>query len=152
MRWRPISTSTAFRSDRAALDRGRPCSGVTRGRHYRRFAARASAPEVGRLSCDGGRFPHPQLSDRIALRWIAAGLVLASLAAGTIGDSQPEHPRLRLGGYHAMAADFHIHSFRLSWAMLATWDTVMEAQRQGPDAIAIVGHNHVWVSKSGPLF
>lgn len=88
----------------------------------------------------------------IALRWIAAGLVLASLAAGTIGDSQPEHPRLRLGGYHAMAADFHIHSFRLSWAMLATWDTVMEAQRQGPDAIAIVGHNHVWVSKSGPLF
>ena len=54
----------------------------------------------------------------IALRWIAAGLVLASLAAGTIGDSQPEHPRLRLGGYHAMAAHFHIHSVRLSWAIL----------------------------------
>lgn len=84
----------------------------------------------------------------IALRWIAAGLVLASLAAGTIGHSQPEHPRLRLGGYHAMAADFHIHSFRLSWAMLATWDTVMEAQRQGPDAIAIVGHNHAAVSRA----
>jgi hypothetical protein len=71
---------------------------------------------------------------------------------GAIGDSQPEHPRLILGGYHVMAADFHVHSFPLSWATLAPWDTAVEAQRQGLDAIAIVGHNHVWVSQVGRWF
>ena len=77
------------------------------------------------------------------LRWTAAGLLLASLAAGTIGDLPRGHPRLMLGGYRVLAADFHVHSFPLSWATLAPWDTAMEAQRQGLDAIAIVGHNHV---------
>lgn len=87
-----------------------------------------------------------------ALSWTAAGLLLASLAAGAIGDSRHEHPRLMLGGYRVMAADFHVHSFPLSWATLAPWDTAIEAQRQGLDAIAIVGHNHVWVSKVGRWF
>jgi predicted metal-dependent phosphoesterase TrpH len=87
-----------------------------------------------------------------ALRWIAASLLLVSLAAGTIGDSAPRHPRLVLGGYRVLAADFHVHSFPLSWATLAPWETVIEAQRQGLDAIAIVGHNQVWVSKVGRWF
>jgi hypothetical protein len=87
-----------------------------------------------------------------ALRWIAAGLLLASFVAGGIGDSRPAHPHLILDGYRVMAADFHVHSFPLSWATLAPWDTAMEAQRQGLDAIAMVGHNHVWVSKVGRWF
>jgi|HubBroStandDraft_1064217.scaffolds.fasta_scaffold00297_11 hypothetical protein len=87
-----------------------------------------------------------------ALRWIASGLLLASLAAGTIGDSPRAHPPMILGGYRVMAADFHVHSFPLSWATLSPWDTAIEAQRQGLDAIAIVGHNHVWVSKVGRWF
>ncbi|MGC9949941.1 MAG: PHP-associated domain-containing protein [Bryobacteraceae bacterium] len=86
------------------------------------------------------------------LRWIAAGLLVASAAAGTIGDARPARPRPILGGYHVMATDFHVHSFPLSWATLSPWDTAMEAQRQGLDAIAIVGHNHVWVSKVGRWF
>jgi hypothetical protein len=57
-----------------------------------------------------------------------------------------------LGGYRVMAADFHVHGFPLSWATLAPWDTVWAAQRQGLDVIAIVGHNHVWVSKVGRWF
>jgi hypothetical protein len=57
-----------------------------------------------------------------------------------------------LGGYHVLATDFHVHSFPLSWATLAPWETVIEARQQGLDAIAIVGHNHVWVSKVGRWF
>jgi predicted metal-dependent phosphoesterase TrpH len=84
-----------------------------------------------------------------ALRWTAAGLLLASIAVGTIGDASRVRPHLMLGGCRVVAADFHVHSFPLSWATLAPWDTAWEAQRQGLDAIAIVGHNHVWVSKVG---
>ncbi len=87
-----------------------------------------------------------------ALRWIAACLLLASVAAGTIGDPPRKHPPLMLGGYDVIAADFHVHSFPFSWATLAPWDVAMEAQRQGLDAIAIVGHNHVWASKVGRWF
>ena len=87
-----------------------------------------------------------------ALGWIGPGFLLVSIAAGTLADVPRRHPRLILGGYHVMAADFHVHSFPLSWATLAPWDTVMEARRQRLDAIAIVGHNHVWVSKVARWF
>ena len=87
-----------------------------------------------------------------ALRWTAAGLLAASMFAGAIADSPPPHRELVLGGYHVLAADFHVHAFPLSWATRAPWDTVVEAQRQGLDAIAIVGHNHVWVSRVGRWF
>jgi hypothetical protein len=86
------------------------------------------------------------------LRWIAGGLLLISFASGTLSDLAPARPRLILGGYHVLAADFHVHSFPLSWATLAPWDIVTEAQRQGLDVIAIVGHNQVWVSKVGRSF
>jgi hypothetical protein len=87
-----------------------------------------------------------------ALRWIAAGLLAVSLAAGTIGDSSPSKPRMIVGGYQVLTADFHVHSFPLSWATLAPFETMTEARRQGLDAIAIVGHNHLWVSKVGRWF
>jgi len=87
-----------------------------------------------------------------ALRWVAACLILASLAAGTVADTRPADARLILGGYHVMAVDFHVHSFPLSWATLAPGETAMEARREGLDAIAIVGHNHVWASKAGRWF
>jgi predicted metal-dependent phosphoesterase TrpH len=87
-----------------------------------------------------------------AARWIAACLLLVSLAAGTFSDSTPVRPRVILGGYHVLAADFHVHSFPLSWATLAPWDIVTEAQRQHLDVIAIVGHNYVWASKVGRWF
>jgi hypothetical protein len=87
-----------------------------------------------------------------ALRWIAGCLLAVSLAAGTIADPPPRHAPVILGGYHVLAADFHVHSFPLSWATLAPWDTVMEARRQGLDAIAMAGHNHVWVPRVGAWF
>jgi predicted metal-dependent phosphoesterase TrpH len=85
-------------------------------------------------------------------RWLAAGLIAVSLIAGTFSDSVRRNPALVLGGYRVLSADFHVHSFPLSWATLAPWDTVLEAQRHCLDAIAITGHNHVWVAKIGSWF
>jgi hypothetical protein len=85
-------------------------------------------------------------------RWLAAGLIAVSLIAGTFSDSVRRNPTLVLGGYRVLSADFHVHSFPLSWATLAPWDTVLEAQRHCLDAIAITGHNHVWVAKVGSWF
>jgi hypothetical protein len=54
-----------------------------------------------------------------------------------------------LGGYHVLVADFHIHSFPLSWAPLSPLDTLTEADRQGLDVIALTPHNHTWVAHAG---
>jgi hypothetical protein len=51
-----------------------------------------------------------------------------------------------------LAADLHVHSFPLSWATLAPWDTVIDARWQGLDVIAMTGHNHIWVAKVGRWF
>jgi hypothetical protein len=84
--------------------------------------------------------------------WISGGLLVAALAAGTASDVPRLHPPLILGGYRVLAADFHIHQFPLSWSTLAPWDLVLEARRQGLDAIAITGHNQVWAGQAGRWF
>lgn len=86
------------------------------------------------------------------VRWLAAGMIAVSLIAGTLSDTVRKNPPLMLGGYQVLAADFHVHAFPLSWATLAPWDLVLEAQRHELDAIAITGHNHVWVAKVGSWF
>jgi hypothetical protein len=57
-----------------------------------------------------------------------------------------------LSGYQVLAADFHIHSFPLSWGVLSPWDTVMEARWQALDVIAMTPHNHTWVAYVGQWF
>jgi PHP-associated len=87
------------------------------------------------------------------LRIAAAALVLVSLAAGSFSDRSPRPKPARFaGGYQMLTADFHVHSFPLSWSTLSPFDTVLEARRQGLDAIAMTGHNHVWVSLLGAWF
>jgi hypothetical protein len=87
-----------------------------------------------------------------AARWISGCLLLVSLAAGTLSDTSSKNPPIMLGGYRVLAADFHVHSFPLSWSTLAPWDAVLETRRQGLDVIAVTGHNHVWVAKVGRWF
>ena len=91
-----------------------------------------------------------------AVRWIAQWAVgcvlLTAIAAGTLSDAPLRHAPLTVGGYRVLAADFHVHSFPLSWATLSPWDTVIDARWQGLDAIAMTGHNHVWVAKTGRWF
>ena len=85
-------------------------------------------------------------------RWISGCLLAAGFAIGGYLDRPPTHPPIVIGGYRVLAGDFHIHSFPLSWSTLLPWDTVIEAQRQGLDVIAMTGHNHVWVAKVGRWF
>ena len=61
----------------------------------------------------------------IVLRRISLCLVLAALTAGTIADRPREHPPVMSGGYRVLTADFHVHSFPLSWATLGPLDTVL---------------------------
>jgi hypothetical protein len=83
----------------------------------------------------------------------ASGCFLSvSIILGTLSDAPRAHAQLTLGGYHVLAADFHIHSFPFSWALLSPLDTSIEARRQGLDAIALTPHNHTWVAKVGQWF
>jgi hypothetical protein len=79
-------------------------------------------------------------------------LVLAALGVGTLSDVSRKNPIVVLGNYRVLAADFHVHSFPLSWAAVGPLDTVLEARRQGLDVIAMTPHNHVWVAKLGQWF
>jgi hypothetical protein len=83
------------------------------------------------------------------MRWL---LLALALIAGTISDTAVEHPQVRRDGYRRLAVDFHVHPFPLSWSTLAPWDIVLEAKRRGLDAVAIAGHNHVWVGQVGRWF
>jgi hypothetical protein len=88
----------------------------------------------------------------IAARWTSICLVLAALVAGTLSDTSRKNPLVMVGGYRVLAADFHIHSFPLSWALLGPFDTVEEANRQGLDVIAMTPHNLIWVAEAGRWF
>jgi hypothetical protein len=88
----------------------------------------------------------------IVARWISICLILAGLAAGTLSDAPRKNPIVMVGGYRVLAADFHIHSFPLSWAFLGPFDTVEEANRQRLDVIAMTPHNLIWVAEAGHMF
>ena len=77
-------------------------------------------------------------------RTAAAILFLAGVVAGTIADRPVRHEALTLGGYRVIAADFHTHSSLWSNGMLTPWGLVLQAERQGLDAVAVTGHNEVW--------
>jgi len=81
--------------------------------------------------------------------WSVGGLLVAALAVGTVSDVAPAKPMRKLGGYHVLAADFHVHSFPSGWAMLSPCDTAVEAGRQGLDVIVLTPHDEVWAAKLG---
>lgn len=86
------------------------------------------------------------------MRTIPVILVFAAVILGTLSDVPHKHPPLFLGGYRVLTADFHVHSFPLSWGTLAPWDTVLEGRHDGLDVIAMTPHNHVWVAYVGRWF
>src|SRR5271166_1542545 len=83
------------------------------------------------------------------LRMAAVCLLVVSFGTGGLSDKASRTQTIVMGGYRVLSADFHVHSFPLSWSTLAPWDTVIEAQRQGLDVIAMTPHNHIWVAKIG---
>ena len=83
---------------------------------------------------------------------IGIGALVVGIGAGTIVDRPAQHPPLMLGGYRVIAADFHTHSSTWSDGGLTPWGLVLEARRQGLDAISINGHNQVSDAKVGAWF
>jgi predicted metal-dependent phosphoesterase TrpH len=80
-------------------------------------------------------------------------LLLAALVAGTIADVPNPRVSREIGGYHVLAADFHVHVFPFGWSALPPWDTVIEARHQGLDVVAITPHNgHLWLARVGRWF
>jgi len=79
-----------------------------------------------------------------AAKAVSLALLAVALVAGTIGDRPQQQPPLMLGGYHVLSADFHTHSSMWSDGGFTPWNLVLEAERQGLDAIAVTGHNEVW--------
>jgi len=87
-----------------------------------------------------------------AIRRAAWALLAAALAIGAAIDRPVARPPLTIGGYRVLAADFHTHSSTWSDGALTPFGLVLEAKRQGLDAIAITGHNEVIDAKVGRWF
>src|SRR5262249_25264079 len=86
----------------------------------------------------------------------ARGLVIVTLAVGVARGPRAERPRpspaLSPGGYGVVTADLHTHSSMWSDGALTPWGLVLEAERQGLDAIAVTGHNEVFDAKVARWF
>ncbi|HKW00783.1 MAG TPA: PHP-associated domain-containing protein [Vicinamibacterales bacterium] len=83
---------------------------------------------------------------------LSAVLLLVACAAGWMADRPIARPPIELGGYRVLAADFHTHSSMWSDGALTPWGLVLEAERQGLDAIAVTGHNEVIDAKVARWF
>jgi hypothetical protein len=87
-----------------------------------------------------------------ARAWTLTALLVAALAAGTASDVPKPSVARQVGGYHLLAADFHVHGFPFTWSTLSPWDTVIEARYQGLDVLTMTPHQHVWAGKLGRWF
>jgi predicted metal-dependent phosphoesterase TrpH len=78
--------------------------------------------------------------------------LVAGIAIGTLTDRTKPRPPCPLGEGRLLAADFHLHSSTWSDGALTPIGLVLEAERQGLDAIAITGHDEVGDAKVGRWF
>jgi predicted metal-dependent phosphoesterase TrpH len=85
-------------------------------------------------------------------RYAAIGLLMLAIVVGTLSDRPHTHPLVVIGGYRVLAVDFHTHSSMWSDGALTPWGLVLEAERQGLDAIAITGHNQIADGQVGRWF
>ena len=88
----------------------------------------------------------------ISHRFIYGSLLVLAIAIGTVNDRPRARPMRMIGGYRVLAVDFHTHSSMWSDGALTPWGLVLEAERQGLDAIAITGHNQVRDGQWGRSF
>jgi predicted metal-dependent phosphoesterase TrpH len=88
----------------------------------------------------------------VSARRLAPALLLAAVVAGTAIDGVPSRAAIALGGHQVIAADFHVHSSTWSDATVSPFGLVLEAQRQGLDAMAITGHNQTLDARWGRWF
>jgi predicted metal-dependent phosphoesterase TrpH len=82
----------------------------------------------------------------------STSLALAAVVCGTSADAPSPSAARVIGGYHALAGDFHVHSFPSTWSTLSPMDTVLEARHRGLDVIAMTPHDSIWAGKLGAWF
>jgi len=82
----------------------------------------------------------------------AASVAIAAIAAGTLADAPAPSAARLVSGYHALAGDFHVHSFPSTWSTLSPIDTVIEARHRGLDVIAMTPHDSIWAARLGAWF
>jgi predicted metal-dependent phosphoesterase TrpH len=85
-------------------------------------------------------------------RAVPVALLFVAIVAGTSADAPQPVPPLTLGGYRVLAVDFHVHSSTWSDGAVTPWGIVLQAQRDGLDAIAFTGHNQIWDGKAARRF
>jgi predicted metal-dependent phosphoesterase TrpH len=88
----------------------------------------------------------------VSLARVSTALLLLACLAGWVADRPVARAPIELGGYRVLAADFHLHSSTWSDGALTPWGLVLEAERQGLDAIAITAHNEVADAKVARWF
>lgn len=82
-------------------------------------------------------------------RWTGAALVATGVAVGSaIDPSLPPPVPVRAGGYHVIAADFHVHAFPGDGA-LPPWELAREASRRGLHAMVVSNHNQTFAATFG---
>ena len=85
-------------------------------------------------------------------RLVLFAVLMLAITAGTLADRPRPRPPIVIGGYRVLAVEFHTHSSMWSDGALTPWGLVLEAERQGLDAIAITGHNQVRDGRMGRWF
>jgi predicted metal-dependent phosphoesterase TrpH len=85
------------------------------------------------------------------LRTISGMLVLLGIVSGTLSDSAQSPSRNERGGYEVIEADFHVHS-HFGDGILSPFSLVLQARRQGLQAIAITDHNQIFGARCARWF
>jgi hypothetical protein len=79
-------------------------------------------------------------------RQVAAALLAAGLAAGTLVDRLGERIVPRAGEHWILAGDFHVHAAPGDGTLLP-WELQREARRAGLDVIAVTNHNTTFAAR-----
>jgi predicted metal-dependent phosphoesterase TrpH len=92
-------------------------------------------------------------------RILAALVLAAGIALGTLTDRPPSREPITVEGYQVLSGDFHVHAF-IGDGGIAPWMLQRHAARVGLDVIAVTNHNQTtagrlgrWASQksSGPM-
>jgi predicted metal-dependent phosphoesterase TrpH len=81
-----------------------------------------------------------------ALALFGLGLII-----GAITDEKPSRPVEMRAGYRVIQGDFHVHT-RTSDGFLSPMEAVINAERQGLDAVGITEHNTAWPGRVAAWF
>lgn len=77
------------------------------------------------------------------MKTLFAAMLGAAILLGTFADRPDHHAPISLDGFRVLAVDLHTHGSMWSDGNLTPFGIVLEARRQGLDAVAVTGHNTV---------